>query len=440
MNAIARLPSRPGAEESGPPPGGPGSGRRPRARSGPFGVLDIGSGKVVCLVARIEPDGLPRVLGFGWHRARGIKGGNITDLAEAERSVRAAVASAEEMADQKLSGVIANLSCGQPESRVHNVGWTIGGRAVTEADLRAVVNEGRRRMAEEGREPVHALPLGFTIDATPGVDDPRGMICESLGARLHMVDGASASLRNLGLCLAASDLEIEELVSAPYAAALSVLVDDERQLGATVVDMGAGVTSAAIIQDGHLVHTAGLPVGGWQVTNDLARGLTTSVPHAERIKTLHGGVLATTDDERETIPVPQIGEDDEILARVPRAMVAHIIRPRLEETFELLRDRLDAAGLGRDVGARVVLTGGASQLVGTRETAARVLGRQVRLGRPHPVRGLPEAFHSPAFATTLGLLAWGAGDGRPVLDLDYGSRVIREGVFMRLVNWLRDRV
>ncbi|WP_376089595.1 cell division protein FtsA [Roseomonas sp. CCTCC AB2023176] len=439
MNAISRVSTTDGG---GPPPHGSGlgPGRRPRARSGNFGVLDIGSSKVVCLVARIENDGTPRVLGFGWHRARGVKGGNVVDLQEAERSIRAAVASAEEMADQKLSGIICNLSCGQPESRVHNVQWTIGGRAVTEADLRAVVSEGRRRMAEEGREPVHALPLGFTIDATPGVDDPRGMICDTLGARLHMVDGASPSLRNLGLALHASDLEVEELVAAPYAAALAALVDDERQLGATVVDMGAGVTSAAVLQEGHLLHTAQIPVGGWQVTNDLARGLTTSVSHAERIKTLHGGVLATADDERETIPVPQIGEDEEVLARIPRAMVAHIIRPRLEETFELLRDKLDSAGLGRDVGARVVLTGGASQLVGARETAARILGRQVRLGRPHPVRGLPEAFHSPAFATTLGLLAWGAGDGRPVLDLDYGARAVREGVFMRLVNWLRDRV
>ncbi len=433
MNAISRVSTK----DAGPPPG---PGRRPRARSGTFGVLDIGSSKVVCLVARIEPDGSPRVLGFGWHRARGVKGGNVVDLAEAERSVRAAVASAEEMADQKLPGVIANLSCGQPESRVHNIAWTIGGRAVTEADLRAVVNEGRRRMAEEGREPVHALPLGFTIDATPGVDDPRGMICDNLGAKLHMVDGASASLRNLGLCLAASDLEIEELVSAPYAAALAVLVEDERQLGATVVDMGGGCTTLAVVQEGHLHHTAQVPVGGWQVTNDLARGLTTSAAHAERIKTLHGGVLAMAEDERDTIPVPQVGEDDEVLARIPRAMVANIIRPRLEETFELLRDRLDAANLGRDVGARVVLTGGAAQLVGVRETAARILGRQVRLGRPHPVRGLPEAFHSPAFATTLGLLAWGAGDGRPVLDLDYGTRMSREGLFSRAMNWLRDRV
>ena len=410
-----------------------------RARPGIFGVLDLGSTKVACLIARIDNDGLPRVLGYGWKRSAGIKGGNVVDLVEAEHAVRDAVATAEEMADHKLSGVICNLSCGQPESRLQNLQWTIGGRAVTEADLRAVLTDGRRRAMEEGRESVHAVPLGFTIDATPGVDDPRSMICDTLGAQLHLVNASSASLRNLGACLAGSDLEIEELVSAPYASALAVLVDDEKELGATVVDMGGGCTSLAVIHEGHLIHTAQVPVGGWQVTNDLARGLTTPIVQAERIKTLHGGVMGTAEDEKEMLHFPQVGEDEDHLARVPRSMVMNIVRPRLEETLELVRDRLEAAGLGSEVGSRVVLTGGASQMVGVRELAARVLDRQVRLARPHPVRGLPEIAHGPGFATTLGLLAWGAGEGRPILDLDPGT-VAARGKFARLVNWLKDRV
>ncbi|HEY8614049.1 MAG TPA: cell division protein FtsA [Roseomonas sp.] len=427
------------------PPEGPGPGlppmrpRHPRARSGTFGVLDIGSTKIVCIIARIEPDGMARALGYGWQRAHGVKGGNLVDLQAAERSIRAAVAHAEEMAETKLSGVIVNLSCGQPESRQHHVQWTIGGRAVTEADLRAMVGEGRRRMAEEGREAVHALPLGFTLDATPGVADPRGMICESLGARLHLVDAASASLRNLGTGLARCDLEVEEPVSAPYAAALSALTEDERELGGTVIDMGGGTTSIAVLHEGMLLHTAQVPVGGWQVTNDLARGLSTPLDQAERLKTMHGSMLGTIEDEREMLALSQMGEDGEILSRVPRALMLSIIRPRVEETLELIRDRLAEANLGPEAGQRVVLTGGASQLVGVREAAARILGRQVRLGRPQIVRGLPEAFHAPGFATTLGLVAWGGGEGRPVLDFDHGPQGSR-GVLARFVNWLRDRV
>ncbi len=430
MNQLVRL----GHHE-----GLPAQGRRRRgARNGIFGVLDIGSTKVVCVIARIENDGQPRALGFGWQRARGIKGGNIVDLEEAERAIRAAVGQAEEMADTQLKGAIVNLSCGQPESRQQNIQWPIGGRAITEADLRAIMGEGRRRSAEDGRETVHAFPLGFTVDATPGAEDPRGMICETVAAKLHMVDAAQASLLNLGATLLRCDLVVEELVSAPFAAGLATLVDDEKQLGATVIDMGGGTTSISVFAEGHLLHTSQIPVGGWNVTNDLARGLATPIAHAERLKTLHGGVLGAPDDEREWLPVPQVGEEEDQIARIPRAMVIGIIRPRLEETFELVKDRLEAAGLTQEMGRRVVLTGGASQLVGVRELAGRVLERQVRLGRPHPVRGLPETASGPAFAAPLGLLAWGAGDGRPLLELMPGlERPVSR--FRRLVNWLRDR-
>jgi len=434
LNALSRQ------AEGGPGPQAPPQrGRHPRARAGTFGVLDIGSTKVVCIIARVEPDGMPRALGFGWQRSHGVKGGNVVDLSAAERAVRAAVAHAEEMADLKLSGIIANLSCGQPESRQHHVQWVIAGRAVTEADLRAVVGEGKRRMADEGREAVHALPLGFTLDATPGVADPRGMICETLGVRLHLVDASSASLRNLGTGLMRCDLDAEELVSAPYAAALSALVEDERELGATVIDMGGGTTSLAVMQDGMLLHTAQVPVGGWQVTNDLARGLSTSLDQAERLKTMHGSMFGTIEDEREMLSLSRTGEDGDILSRVPRAQMLSIVRPRVEETLELIRDRLQDAALGAEAGQPVVLTGGASQLVGMRETASRILGRQVRLGRPQPLRGLPDTFHAPGFATTLGLVAWGAGEGRPALDFDHGPQGSR-GYLTRFVNWLRDRV
>jgi cell division protein FtsA len=431
MNQMARLPA---PIEPGQPPR-----KRRQARSGTFGVIDIGSTKAVCLIARIESDGSPRVLGFGWQRGRGVKGGSIVDLEEAERAIRAAVGQAEEMADTRIPGAIVNLSCGQPDSRQLNIQWGIAGRAVTENDLRAILNEGRRRTVEEARETVHAIPLGFTVDATPGVDDPRSMICDTLGARLHMVSASQASLRNLGACLMRCDLEVEELVSAPFAAGLATLVEDEKLLGATVIDMGGGTTSLAVFSDGHLVHTAQVAVGGDQVTSDLAQGLSTARAHAERIKALHGSVHGGADDDREYLPIPQLGEDDHSIARVPRAMVVNIIKPRLEETFELVRDRLDAAGLGREGGTRVVLTGGASQLVGVRELAARILDRQVRVGRPLAVRGLAEAASGPAFASSIGLLLWGAGEGRPVLDIAPGP-ARTAGAFRRFVNWIKDRV
>ncbi len=162
------------------------------------------------------------------------------------------------------------------------------------------------------------------------------------------------------------------------AAGLSTLVHDERELGATVIDMGGGTTGMAVFAEGQLLHTAQLPVGGVHVTNDLARLLSTPVAHAERLKTLYGNAQASPDDEREMLPVPLVGEEEHQIAKVPRSMVVNIIRPRLEETFELVKERLDGSGLSRAAGTRVVLTGGACQLGGAREMAARILGRQVR--------------------------------------------------------------
>jgi cell division protein FtsA len=288
---------------------------------------------------------------------------------------------------------------------------------------------------------VHSFPAGFTVDETPGVEDPRSMVCDRLLARLHLVDAASHALSNLGQTLHRCELEVEEMISAPFAAGLATLVDDERELGAVCVDMGGGTTSLACFAEGRLLHTAQIPVGGWQVTNDLARVLSTPITHAERLKTMHGSVLEALEDRGEMLPVPMVGEDEDQIARVPREMIVKIIRPRLEESFELLRDRLDASGLPGEFRRRIVLTGGASQLIGARELAQRVLGREttVRLGRPRLVRGLPETAAGPGFAGIIGLLAWAAGEGRPPLDIAVGAPPA-QGRLRRLMGWLRERL
>jgi cell division protein FtsA len=419
------------------PPDPPARARNMRA--GPFGVLDIGSTKVACLIGRTDSDGEIRALGSGLTRSRGVRGGGITDLDEAERAIRAAVAMAEEMADYRLRTVTVNLSCGLPESRLFNVQWPVNGRQVTDADVRRVITEGRARAVTEGRETIHSLPVNFAVDETAGVTDPRGHHCDVLSARLHVVDALSMALRNLGAAVGRCDLEISEVVSAPFAAGLSCLVEDERELGATIIDMGGGTTSLAVFSEGQLLHTAQVPVGGQHVTRDIAGVLSTPIDHAERLKTLYGNVHACQEDEREILAVQLIGEEDHQFAKIPRSMVIGIIRPRLEETFEMVRDRLDSAGLGRAAGGRVVLTGGASQLVGVRDMANRILDRPVRLGRPAGIRSLAEAASGPAFATATGLLSWAAGEGRVLHDLDVAADR-PNGILKRFVEFLRERV
>src|ERR1700755_1968548 len=198
-----------------PPPGDTDEAARPRpGRSGPFGVLDIGTTKIVCLIGRTESDNSLRALGFGWQKGRGVRGGGIVDLDAAEKAIRAAVGQAEDMADTRLHAVTVNLTCGQPESRLFNVQWPVGGRAVEEHDVRRVVNEARARASVDGREVIHALPLTFSVDHTDGVADPRGLFCEELTARLHIVDASTTALRSLAACIARCDLDIGELGAA----------------------------------------------------------------------------------------------------------------------------------------------------------------------------------------------------------------------------------
>jgi cell division protein FtsA len=408
-------------------------------RSGVFGALDIGTHKITCLIGRSDGSQL-RVIGFDQRHARGIRLGAIVDLEDAERAIRAAVGRAEDMADHRLRSVIVNLACGQPESRLFNVRWPVGGRAVTDADVRRLVHEGRLRANSDGREVIHAMPLGFSVDETTGVDDPRGQVCEALNGRLHMIDASSSALRNLATVIERCDLSLGELVSAPLASGLSVLVDDERMLGATVIDMGAGTTQIATFGEGRLLHAAQLPVGGLHVTKDIASVLSTPLASAERLKAIYGNVEPSADDEREMLDVQMIGEEEHQFVSVPRSMLVGVIRPRMEETFEFVRDRLETAGLGRAANGRVVLTGGGSQLGGVRDLASSILGRPVRFGRPVGlVKTMPRESQGPEFATAYGLLAWATGAGRPFNDIDL-SEPRPAGIVRRVVEFLRDRV
>jgi cell division protein FtsA len=231
------------------------------------------------------------------------------------------------------------------------------------------------------------------------------MFGETLSLDLSVVTVEPPHLKNLALAVERAHLSVAGFVMSSYAAARSVLAEDEKALGVTVVDMGGATTSFAIFQDNHLVLADVVPIGGQHITNDIARGLSTTIAHAERMKTLWGSALASAVDEREMISVPLLGERGvDTVQQVPKSMLTGIIRPRLEETFEMLRAKLEAAGARHLAGRRLVVTGGASQLNGVREVATEWLDMQVRMGSPAHVQGMPESAHSPGFAVCAGLL------------------------------------
>jgi cell division protein FtsA len=411
-----------------------------RPRGSIIAALDIGTSKVCCLVARVEAD-IPLVLGIGHQISRGVRGGAIVDLEAAGASVVNAVHAAEEMAGEQIDRVVANLSGGFSASRIIKAETGVAGHEIGDAELQRVLEQGYLLREPGDRQIIHSVPVGFSIDDSRGIRDPRGMFGERLGVNMNVVTARAASVRNHTAAIGRAHLAVAALVVGPYAAGLSCLVEDEIELGVTVIDMGGGTTTIGVFFDGNLIFADSVPVGGGHVTNDIARGLSTTVANAERMKTLFGGAIAAGTDERETIAVPQIGEEEEgHVNHVPKSLLVGIIAPRIEETFELVRDRLESSGFDKIAGRRVVLTGGACQLQGVREFAGLILDKQVRMGRPLRVAGLAEATAGPAFSTTVGLLHFALSERAEVARVGRGRSQRESGLFGRLGHWLRENI
>ena len=421
-------------------------------RSATLSVLDIGTSKIACIVAELQPwEGvetlrrrthLARVIGIGHHRSQGLKGGAIIDLDAAEASIRQAVHAAERMAKVEIQSVILTLSGGRLGSQHFEAEISVRGGPVAAGDLHRLLRLAGSEGVTPERIALHALPTGFVLDQQKNIADPTGMIGEKLGVDLHVVSAQAAAARNLMLAVERCHLGVEAVVAAPYAAGLSVLADDETDMGAVVLDFGGGTTCFSVFEGGHLVHVDGFAVGGHHVTMDVARGLTTRIPAAERLKILHGSAVSSPSDERDLFAVPQVDEDERDMAQhLPKSHLVRIVRPRIEEILELARDRLSAVGFPPHPGRRLVLTGGASQLSGLPEQAGRILEGQVRIGRPLGIRGLPEAAKGPAFAASVGLLVYPQVAHSEFFDMRSGGFFAgtgTDGYISRVGRWLRD--
>ncbi len=423
----------------------------PARKTAVLSALDVGTSKIVCLIARLDPidasDALRgrthrcRILGIGHQRSAGLKGGVIVDLEAAEGAIRRAVDAAERMAGVQVESVIANITGGRIGSQHYQAAIRIGERAVAESDVHRVLEACAARTQEQGKAVLHSLPTGFSLGGMRNVRDPKGMMCDELGADMHVVSGDATAVRNLLLAIERCHLSVEGVVATPYAAGLAALVDDEAELGTTVIDLGGGTTSVAVFAGGSLVHVDALALGGNHVTMDIARGLNTRLADAERLKTLYGACISSVSDERETVAVALAGEDGDHPTHVPKSQLVRIIRPRIEEILELVRDRLKTAGFASNSSSRLILTGGASQMTGMAEAAKRILSGQIRLGRPLGIQGLPESAKSPSFSASLGLLIYPqAARIEYFRPRRHGAQHATgdNGYFARVGQWLRE--
>lgn len=369
-------------------------------------ALDIGSSKVCCVIAKMSRDGMIKVIGYGCNASQGIKNGIVTDINQATYAVGNAVDAAEQMANTHISRVIVNMSGDKIKSAVKTFSINLNkNRPVNENDLSKIKAKGTDKVNVEGCELIHCLPTNYRLDGGDDIKDPRNMYGETLSMDILLGFAPDVVCRNLSTVIENARLEIVGKVFSAYASGLACLVDDEREYGATVIDMGGGTTSIACFRHGYPFYFGSIPVGGNNVTNDMVAGLNTSFFHAERLKNLYGCAFCSTQDKEETINIYPMGEeDDSNIKQTSRAFLTSIIQPRIEETFVLVNRKLAEAGL-RDISShRVVLTGGASQLVGVSEVASLILDKQVRLGRPKGIVGLPDVLRNPAYSSCVGML------------------------------------
>lgn len=416
---------------------------RSGGRSPIIAGLDIGSSKVACMIARRADavDGEPLVAGVGAQSTKGVRAGAVIDLDALERSIRLAVEQAERAAEQRIHDVILGVSGPDLKSDIVRAKLHLDGREVTPTHIRDARIAALESFRPPGREVLHSTLLGYAVDGSVGVKDPCGMFCDVLTASFLVVTAPTTGLRNIIQCVSRAHLNPVSIVAAPYAAGLAVLVEDEAEQGAVVIDFGAGVISAAAFVDGGLIHVETLPVGGARATSDLAQGLGTTFAAAERLKITHGAAGLTGGAALEMVEAPRLGPDGRLeSAQCMRADIAQVLRPRMEEIFELLDERLSkASAAGRPLPRRIVLTGGSSQMPCLRELAEDIFRAPVRFARPSNVKGLGETCSSASFSAVAGLLRWeltGVQDAartRSDRSGDPGA-----GVFRRVTGWLQE--
>ena len=410
--------------------------------------LDIGTTKVACLVGELTDDGID-IIGVGTQPCAGLKKGVVVNIDATVSAIQKAVEEAEHMAGVEITQVYAGIA-GAHIKAFHSEGVVaIRDREVRPGDIERVIEAAKAVSIPQDREILHVVPQEFSIDNQDGIKEPLGMSGVRLEARVHIVTAASASAQNIVKCCTRCNLQVQDLVLEPLATAEAVLTSDEKELGVALLDIGGGTSDLVIYNEGALVHTIVLPIGGHQLTNDIAVGLRTPMAEAERLKHRHGCALPALLSEDETIEVPSIGGRPPRI--LPRTVLSDILQPRVDEIFTLVREEIDRCGLSETLASGLVVTGGSTILHGLPELAEQVLGMPVRRGIPHGVGGLSEIVRSPIYATAVGLVRYGvrqldggyvsrgvAGAGAGLLDRRGSAGGSGSGMWRRMRSWFAE--
>jgi cell division protein FtsA len=368
--------------------------------------LDIGTSKVVAIVAELTPERRLNIVGLGVQPSRGLKRGVVVNIEATMASIQRVLEEAELMADCAISDVYTGIAGGHIRSLNSSGMVAIKEKEVTQADIDRVVETAKAIAIPNDQQVLHILPQEFIIDGQEDVREPLGMSGVRLEVKVHIVTGAVSAVENITKCVRRCGLEVKDVILQPLASAMAVLDEDEKELGVCLMDVGGGTTDLAVFTGGAIRHTAVIPIAGDQVTNDIAMTLRTPTKDAEELKVRHGCALRQLADPNDVIEVPGVGERGP--RKLSRQMLAEVIEPRIEELYTLAQAELRRSGFEELLSSGIVLTGGTALLAGMVELGEEVFHLPVRVGVPAYVGGLADVVRSPRYATAVGLLL----DGR----------------------------
>jgi cell division protein FtsA len=367
--------------------------------------LDIGTTKVCAVVGEVEADGIT-ILGVGSVPCRGLRKGIVSNIDWTVRSIKDAIETAQTMAGVEIRTVYAGVAGSHIRSQTSDGVAAIAGGEVQRSDLDRVLEGARAIPVDADRQILHVLPREYLVDTQDGIRDPIGMSGVRLGVKVNLVTAATTCVQNVIRCAERCNLTVADVVLDALASAEAILSEDEKEIGAAVIDIGGGTTDLLLYVDGGIAHTSVIPVGGNNITNDIAAGLRTPMAEADRLKRLSGCALGRMVGEDEEIEVPGVG--GHAPRRAARRVLSDIIEPRVEEIFAVVRKRIEDTGMLEQLSAGAVLTGGAVLLEGMTEFAEEILGMPVRIGFPTGVKGITQLVHGPQYATGVGLVKYGA--------------------------------
>ncbi len=398
-------------------------------------ALDIGTSKIIAIVAEAREDGGFEVIGMGQHASRGLKKGVVVNIESTVAAIQRALEEAELMADCKIREVITGIAGSHIKSFNSHGMVAIKDKEVGQTDIHRVIETARAVNIPLDQQILHILTQQYIVDGQEDVKDPLGMSGVRLEVKVHIVTGAVSAAQNIMKCVRRCGLEVHDLMLQPLASAMAVLTEDEKDLGVCLVDIGGGTTDLAVFVGGAIQHTAVIPVAGDQITNDIAMALRTPTKDAEELKVAHGCALRQLAPADEFIDVPGVGERGS--RQLSRHTLAEVIEPRVEELYALVQAELRRSGFEELLSSGIVLTGGTSAMQGMAELGEEIFHMPVRLGVPSYRGPLAEVMRNPRYSTGIGLLIEGYQQLQQtqVTRLQVGSF---QQVLERMRNWFRN--